>query len=51
MPVQTGIEVGSWIQVIGNVSQKDKVILIGNERLKPGAEIVVTETRDELLDE
>ena len=49
VPVQTGIEVGGWIQVIGNVDQDDQVILIGNERLKSGAAIMVTETRNESL--
>lgn len=49
--VETGIEVGSWVQVIGKVSEKDTVIIVGNERLKPGAEVLITETKTEELDE
>lgn len=49
--VTTGIEVGSWVQVFGNLSEEDKVIIVGNERLRPGAEVLVTETRTEKLDE
>ena len=49
--VKTGTEVGSWVQVMGNVDENDKVVIVGNEGLRAGAEIMVTETRDEKIDE
>lgn len=51
VPVTTGIEIGSWVQVVGNLSENDKVIIVGNERLRPGAEVLVTESKTEKLDE
>ena len=38
--VQLGIAVNSWIEVRGDLKAKDKVVVEGNERLRPGAEIV-----------
>ena len=40
VPVQTGGSVGGWIAVTGAVSAGDQVIVRGNERLQPGAEVV-----------
>ena len=39
--VDTGIGIGSMVEVIGAVSGGDKVITRGAERLKPGQEVVV----------
>ena len=49
--VETGAEVGSWVQVTGNVTEKDTVVILGNERLRPGAEIIVTKTKTDEIDE
>lgn len=49
--VETGTEVGSWVQVVGNIAENDTVVILGNERLRPGAEIIVAETKTEKLDE
>jgi hypothetical protein len=49
--VETGVEVGSWVQVTGNLTEKDTVVVIGNERLRPGSEVIVTQTKTETIDE
>ncbi|MEM9941877.1 MAG: efflux RND transporter periplasmic adaptor subunit [Planctomycetota bacterium] len=49
--IETGIEIGSWVQVTGDLREGDEVVVIGNERLKPGAEVIVTETRKTPIDE
>ncbi|MBC8353506.1 MAG: efflux RND transporter periplasmic adaptor subunit [Planctomycetes bacterium] len=40
VPVQLGITDGSLIQVTGNLASTDKVVVIGNERVRPGQPIV-----------
>lgn len=40
--VDTGIGLGSMVEVIGDVSGGDKVVTRGAERLKPGQEVVVS---------
>ncbi len=40
VPVQLGIAVGSWIEVKGDLKGGQQVVVEGNERLRPGAEIV-----------
>jgi RND family efflux transporter MFP subunit len=40
IPVETGGSVGGWVAVTGAVSAGDQVIVRGNERLQPGAEVV-----------
>lgn len=39
VPVQLGIAVNSWIEVRGDVKAKQLVVVEGNERLQPGAEV------------
>lgn len=39
VPVQLGVTDGSLIQVTGNLSPTDKVVVIGNERVRPGQPI------------
>ena len=40
VPVQLGIAVGSWIEVKGELKGGQQVVVEGNERLRPGAEII-----------
>lgn len=42
VPVETGTSIGEWIQVIGDLTEKDKVVLEGNERLQSDQAIKVT---------
>ncbi len=39
VPVQLGVAEGALIQVTGNVGPNDKVVVIGNERVRPGQPI------------
>jgi len=41
IPVKTGISNTTHIQVIGNVSEKDKIVIRGNERLRPGQIVTI----------
>ena len=43
VPVQLGISLNSWIEVSGELKAAQEVVVEGNERLRPGAE-VLTET-------
>lgn len=45
VPVQLGVMDGKLIQVIGNVRPGDQVVIRGNERLKTGESVRVTEIR------
>jgi multidrug efflux pump subunit AcrA (membrane-fusion protein) len=38
--VQTGISLGSWIEVRGALKPKEQVVVEGNERLRAGAEVI-----------
>lgn len=49
--VTMGVEVGSWVQVEGKLTQDDLVVVVGNERLQPGGEVLISETRTEEIDE
>ncbi|MEM7455596.1 MAG: efflux RND transporter periplasmic adaptor subunit [Planctomycetota bacterium] len=49
--VTTGSEVGDWIQVSGNLNENDRVVVLGNERLRPRSEVDITESRVEQLEE
>lgn len=40
VPVQLGIAMNSWIEVRGELKAKQEVVVEGNERLRPGTEIV-----------
>lgn len=42
--VETGDTFGDWIQIIGNISENDRVVVKGNERLRPGQPITITGT-------
>ena len=39
--VETGLSDGKWIEVVGEVSPGDLVVVAGNERLRPGAPLQV----------
>jgi len=40
VPVQLGIALNSWIEVRGELKAKQQVVVEGNERLRPDAEVV-----------
>ena len=48
VPVQTGSSIGDWIQIIGDIKASDSVVLLGNERLRPGQKLEITSTSDEV---
>ncbi len=50
VPVKTGAAFGQWIEVSGQLNEGDEIVVLGNERLRPGQEIEVTKTDDELPD-
>lgn len=43
VPVTTGVPDGMFIQVTGDIAVGDQVVVRGNERLSPGAEVVVVD--------
>lgn len=47
--VKTGATVGEWIQIIGDVSENDTVVLQGNERLRAGQAVSVTRMETETI--
>ena len=49
--VETGMEIGSWVQVTGNIDENDEVVIIGNERLRAGSEIIVSRQVNDELDD
>ena len=42
--VTTGIGEGEWIEVRGPIQEGDRVVIRGNERLRPGQEVTVRES-------
>lgn len=40
VPVQIGVAVGSWIEVRGQLEINQQIVIEGNERLRPGSEIL-----------
>jgi multidrug efflux pump subunit AcrA (membrane-fusion protein) len=40
VPVQLGVAVGSWIEVRGQLEIKQQIVIEGNERLRPGSEVI-----------
>ncbi len=40
VPVQIGISLNSWIEVTGDLKAAQEVVVEGNERLRPGTEVV-----------
>ena len=47
--VKTGSMLGEWIQVIGDISENDTIVLQGNERLQAGQAVTVTRTETETI--
>jgi len=43
--VQLGVTDAGWIQVIGDVHAGQQVVVLGNERIRPGQAIRITESR------
>ena len=50
VPVRTGASLNDWIQVTGDLSQDDQVVVLGNERLRPGQAVKVTQVSDDRPD-
>jgi RND family efflux transporter MFP subunit len=46
VPVMTGISNTTHIQVIGNIKQSDKIVIRGNERLRPGQPVQIISGSD-----
>ena len=44
VPVLIGMSVGSWIEVAGDISEQDKVVIQGNERLRAGQVVSISST-------
>ena len=42
--VETGIGLGGFVEVIGNVDQGDRIVTRGGERLQPGQAVTITES-------
>jgi multidrug efflux pump subunit AcrA (membrane-fusion protein) len=40
LPVTTGIGVGNWVEVKGPVTPGTKVVTRGNERIRPGQQVI-----------
>ncbi len=40
--VELGIASGNWIEVVGDLAADDRVVVLGNERLRPGQPVRVT---------
>ena len=49
VPIQVGGSIKNWISIRGSIKKDDLVIVEGNERLRPGQEVKITETRDNKL--
>jgi RND family efflux transporter MFP subunit len=47
VPVKMGASLGEWIQVIGDITVEDQVVLLGNERLRSGQAIKISRVIDE----
>ncbi len=45
--VGIGVSLNDWIQVTGDLSKDDRVVVLGNERLRPGQAVKVTQVSDE----
>jgi hypothetical protein len=43
VPVQLGVEENNLIQVKGAINPQDRVVVQGNERLRPGMSVLVAE--------
>lgn len=44
IPVKTGIANTTHIQVMGNVNEGDKIVIRGNERLRPGQKVQIVDS-------
>ena len=47
--VTTGDATEQWIEVSGDVSAGDKIVIRGAERLQPGQDVMIRENNDELV--
>lgn len=41
VPVELGIAAGAWLQVKAELQAGDRVVVLGNERLRPGAPVSI----------
>ncbi len=44
VPVETGIGLGGFVEVIGKLNQGDRVVTRGGERLQPGQAVTITDS-------
>ena len=49
--VDVGAAIKNWIEVRGRIAANDLVVVEGNERLRPGQEVLITDTRDSTLED
>ncbi len=49
VPVEVGASIKDWIQIIGDVKEGDQVVVVGNERLRPGQSIAVAQELPDTL--
>ncbi len=50
VPVQIGAAIGDWIQVSGPIQAGDRVVVEGNERLRPNQDVQITKEIDEPIE-
>jgi len=46
VPVRLGVAQDGWIQVLGEIETGQRVVVEGNERLRPGQSVIVAEVRE-----
>jgi HlyD family secretion protein len=49
VPIKIGASIGNWIQVTGSIQAGDRVVVEGNERLRPNQDVQVTHEKEEPL--
>ena len=50
VPIKIGASIGNWIQVTGSIQAGDRVVVEGNERLRPNQDVQVTKEIEEPLE-
>lgn len=49
VPIQIGASIGNWIQVSGAIQAGERVVVEGNERLRPNQDVQVTSEKEDTL--
>ncbi len=50
VPVQIGASINRWIQVSGQLEADDRVVILGNERLRPNQKVQIIKERDDTIE-